>query len=322
MGSRERSSGDRNDQYFQTLLSEFLLSISAARQTPGIVILGASNFPDRIDPALRRPGRFDRIIYIGPPDAEGIVGITRRHLRGDLADLDLSGFAAVCAGRTAAQIEAVVRDARAIARKSGRDFELGDLMDAALPPSSLSAEQLRRVSIHEAGHAAVSVALDLGEIVTVVIGAAPGSYGETISRVRDGPTTREDMERRGCMLLGGRCAELVLLGDCVAEAGGGEDSDLAQLTELLSGYAHSCGLGSTLAHLGSPRDAAEIVRHSPGLRDNLDRHMRSIEQRTISIIQAHREAVERIARALEHQRHLTGDQVRGLFHSSNCRSSA
>ncbi len=316
LGSR-RNSGDHNEQYFATLLSEFLLSISAARRTEGIVLLGATNFLDRIDPALRRPGRFDRSIYVGTPDAAGTAGIARRHLRGDLATIDLSGFAITCSGRTAAQIEAVVRDARTIARKAGRKIELTDLMDAALPPSSLSGDDLWRVCVHEAGHCVLALALDLGEIVTVVVGMSPGSHGETISRRHDGLTTRVDMERRGCMIIGGRCAELVLLGECVAESGGSDDSDLALLTELLSSFAHSTGLGSTLAYLGSPQEAVEIVRHSPALRGQVERHMRAIETRTVGIITEHRNAVERIAAALQARRYLTGEQIRELFHSAN-----
>jgi cell division protease FtsH len=314
--SRVNLVGGRSDGYWSALISGMLISFSEARAREGIILVGSSNYASRIDPALLRPGRFDRTIYLGAPDASGIESIVRRHLRGELDGADLSGLASISAGKTAAELAAMVANARAIAREDGRALAFDDLMAAALPQSKLDADDLQRVCVHEAGHAVVALANGLQEIVTIVIGGANDAHGSTVFRRPERLETRERVEQRACILLGGRCAELVVFGNCAGESGGGADSDLAAMTTLLAASSYSYGLGETLNYLGTADEVGRLKSAPPDVRAAVETHAQEIERRTLGILEQHRPALERIAAALEMRRHLTGVEAQEIFEAN------
>lgn len=114
--SRAGLSGSSNGDFWAPVITGMLLGIDALRQAcPDVVLIAATNFLDKVDPALRRPGRFDRLIEIAPPDVEGLTSILRAHLKGDLADADLAHVAQLLLGRVGADVVQVVNSARAMA---------------------------------------------------------------------------------------------------------------------------------------------------------------------------------------------------------------
>jgi cell division protease FtsH len=97
--SRQSLNGSSNGDFWAPVITGVLLGIDTLRQTcPDVVLIAATNHLDRVDPALRRPGRFDRLIEIAPPDVEGLTKILRAHLKGELADADLSSVAQLLLG--------------------------------------------------------------------------------------------------------------------------------------------------------------------------------------------------------------------------------
>lgn len=118
-----------------------------------LIVIGATNHGDKLDAALIRPGRLDRLIHIGPPDAEALAGILRQHLGQDLAGEDLADAANFAFGATGAHVVAWVRAARRTARNAGRPMQMSDLVDVIAPPDDRDASLLERIAIHEAGHA-------------------------------------------------------------------------------------------------------------------------------------------------------------------------
>ena len=174
------------------------------------MVIAATNYPDRIDPALLRPGRLDTRIAIPMPSAEDLRGIVRFHLRGDLPDADLGGLAVALAGSTGAHVERIVRIARRRARKLGRELLLEDLF-AALGEklADLPREYLERIAIHEAGHAVAAVVLKVSRNVSISLfhlaeGSAATFFDPQIEAV-----TRKVVERRIAVALAGRAAEQV-----------------------------------------------------------------------------------------------------------------
>ena len=117
-GDRERLGG-HNEQYSREVINGFLECLDGAEGREGVVVVGATNLPDKIDPAIRRPGRLDRHVVIPLPDLEARKGILRHHLGDALPGADLTEAAERLEGASGAVIEQVVRDARRIARRSG-----------------------------------------------------------------------------------------------------------------------------------------------------------------------------------------------------------
>ncbi|UGV26993.1 AAA family ATPase [Rhodopseudomonas boonkerdii] len=308
---RDRLDG-RAHSYWGPWVTGMMLDIEAAAREPGKIILASTNYVEQVDPALRRPGRFGRSIYIGHPDEQGIEAIARHHLRGELPGANLSQFALICLNRTAAEIAATVKDARRLARTAGRDLTLDDLINAALGEKDADPTELWRTCIHEAGHAALGVILGIGVLKSVKASMKGGSSGTTAFETTASIDTLDVIERRVVLLLAGRSAECVFFGEPGAGASGSDDSDLAKATKLLA-LAQMTGLGETIVYTGSADDALAAVRLNPALRAKVERHLRYLEQSTVSLVRAHRAPIEDIARQLAERRHLTGDQVRSLI---------
>lgn len=214
---REAEHG-HNASYVRQVINAFLECLDGTVDREGVVVVGACNNPNIIDPAIRRPGRLDNHVHLPLPDAEARKGILLMHLRGELADADLTAFAAGSAGMTGADIARMVRLARRVARRHRRTVTVEDIM-ASLPGKiTVSATVRRRVAIHELGHAVVAIATGTRKLWGVSVerespidlehvelgGAAFGD--EWMAR------TKDDYLGMIAILLGGMAAEQVFLG--------------------------------------------------------------------------------------------------------------
>ena len=155
-GDRSSDSAGDNLDYKRQVINALLECLDPPGGRPGVVVVAATNFPEVIDPALLRPGRLERLIAIPLPDGAAREAILRQHLRGLPAPDDLRQFREMSAGYAGANIELVAREARRRVRREGRALEEKDLLDALPPSRMLSNAELRRVAIHEAGHAIVT----------------------------------------------------------------------------------------------------------------------------------------------------------------------
>lgn len=293
----------RSASWWSSVITDFMLMVSTVR--PGIVQIACTNFVDKIDPALRRPGRFGRAIELRPPGPEGVVSILRFHLHGELAGADLSEFGELAAGSTAAEIMATVRRARALARADDRGLRATDLLDAAVEPAEFGPADLRRIAVHEAGHAVVSLSLDTDELTSLCIGG--GGLGATKHRRRGELETRASIEDRVTMMLAGRAAEVVLIGAISS----GSNSDLTGATDQMLTVHAKLGLGGTL----SAFDETDTRRGwlDQELRAIIEKDLHRLQDRAVAIVRAHRCAVEAMARALAERRYLTGAAARRIF---------
>ncbi|MGX1007056.1 cell division protease FtsH [Bradyrhizobium japonicum] len=302
--------------WWTPVIAEFLLLLDSATNGNREMrfVWAATNHVDRIDPALLRPGRLDRVIHFRPPGPDGIASILRHHLDGDLAGTDLAVLGTLGLGRTPAELAAVVKAARRAARAERRALARDDLVEALAPKANVDAATLRRIAVHEAGHAVVCMAIGIDELVVVEAIGCVGAWGRTLMRRREGIETRAVVEGRATVNLGGRAAEAVVYGgDCSANSGGDVSSDLAMATRAVCGLRASMGLGDGLAYMADPANATALLRMDRVLRAAVEADLARLHAGAVDIVAGHRAALDAIAEALVARRHLSGEEVREIF---------
>ncbi|WGD51460.1 hypothetical protein QA641_39445 [Bradyrhizobium sp. CB1650] len=250
------------------------------------------------------------MIEIKRPDHPGVLNILRHHLDDQLADVDLADIAHLMVGSTPAEIMMAVRCARRIARCADRPLLPEDLVQALAPVEDIAPAALKRICIHEAAHAVASLAVPSGTLKRCSIGASGTAAGRTlIENEMSDLMTRDAVERRAVVILAGRTAERVLIGNASAGAGGDDDSDLAQVTQLIATLHSSTGLGDTLAYVVSHRDALSAVRGDRELRSKVEQHLQMLQLRTETLVRRHRNAILAVAEWLRTRRHLSGAEI-------------
>ncbi|MBL0405298.1 AAA family ATPase [Microvirga aerilata] len=316
-GDREKVN-ERHEQYTREVINGFLECLDGAEGREGVVVVGATNFPHKIDAAIRRPGRLDRHIAIPVPDLEARKGILRHHLGDALPEADLSEVAERLEGASGAAIEQVVRDAKRRARGERRDLGVGDL-DQSLPTRlRLSDAMYHRACVHEAGHAVVGCLL-AEESGSSPIEArafrevAPGApVGSTAFDHRCGVVrTRAAYLAWITVLLAGVAAEELVFGSRSDGGGGSNGADLHQATVLAATMEASLGLGHSLAYI-VPRDGAEVlerVRVDASLRRTVNRTLGECLERAKALLRANGPALEELADVLGRRGRVQFDHI-------------
>lgn len=309
---------NRGRDWWTPLINDFLTNLDSAisNQREGVIVVGATNFIEHIDPALLRPGRLERCIHIARPNLEGTVNILRYHVRDrDFRERDLASVGRMIEGFTGAEIMMLVRDARRLARQEKRDLTIEDLRTIALPPIRNNDKLMARNSIHEAGHAVTCLGLGVGQVKKVVVGAGnDGSEGQTqIDFAANDGMTRQALDNNITMLLSGRAAEKVILGAASVGSGGADQSDLARATRLVVGMYVSVGLVDSLTYLGAIAEAHQHLSYDPILRAKVENHLQRLQKRADALVRKYRIVIEKVAEALQERRYLSGDTVREIF---------
>lgn len=317
----DRNVGGRNDDYWRQVVTGFLECCDGAIDREGVVVVGATNLPNRIDPAIIRPGRLDRLVEIPLPDADARAGILRFHLGQALPGVDLTAVAMRLEGASGAAIEQIVRDARRRARTARRPLAIDDLVGSLPPRPLLSEASYRRACIHEAGHAIVGFLLrhDTGSAPTEVVVfrevAANGSGGRTTFSLDHGhDRTRQSYLSRITTFLGGLAAERLAL-DAIGDGGGGaENSDLHRATLLAGAMEVSLGLGDSLAYLSSQasEDILTWIRLDPGLRKRVEAILDDCMEWATELITERREAFDVIVSELASVGRVSGETITTL----------
>jgi ATP-dependent Zn protease len=312
---RRSSSGrGRNDDYWSALTAAFLLLLDdGTSRREGVVVIGATNRPDVLDDALLRPGRFEKIIEVLPPNEYGRDRVLRHHLRSDLADADLSNAVKLTAGMTPADLMELVRIAKRRARHLGRPLEQGDL-SKALELRSLTDERQRRVAIHEAGHGIIARSLSELRLLDISLIVADGKLGS--ARFEAKTDGRDGMEALATALLGGMAAEMEVFGDIGSGAGIGETSDLARATGLLTAVHATLGMAENLVWRGDGKSASALLNSDPDLRAAVQSDLRRVLARARDLIRGNINAVHRVADALVKQLVLSNDDITAIMQSS------
>ncbi|GEO97873.1 AAA family ATPase [Methylobacterium haplocladii] len=310
----------RAREWWNTVVTHILLTIDRVMSEPSInlCIVGATNYADRLDAALVRPGRLNRVIFIGPPSAADLSVIARQHLGDDLAGLDLAVFGEIAFGATGAQVAGWVKDARTAARAAGRPLLLDDLLQAAAPPDTRPHGVRWRCALHEAGHAVSVEILGTGHIKQVDIVARASNGGATaIVPNETSMPLKDDLERLVVSLLCGRAAELVFLREACGGSGGARDSDLARATALVAGVHGSFGLGGSLAYLGTMDDFARGLRNDGAARAAVETDLARLQGEAVKLIEHHAVSVRTVAERLIAHRVVSGDTLRAILAGSD-----
>ncbi len=288
--------GGGHDEKEQTL-NQLLAELDGFDPKSGVVLLAATNRPEILDPALLRAGRFDRQVLVDRPDRKGRVQILGVHLRKvKLAvDVDPDQVAALTPGFTGADLANLVNEAALLATRNGREaVALADFTGAierivaGLEKRNRLLNPLERriVAHHEMGHALVAMALPGADVVhkISIIPRGIGSLGYTIQRPTEDRflMTRKELERKMAVLLGGRAAEQLVLG----EISTGASDDLAKVTDIARSMVMQYGMDETLgnlvyeaprsAFLGAPEQVAEPRRHSEESARRIDEAVRGL----------------------------------------------
>ena len=326
--------GGGNDEREQTL-NQLLVEMDGFGVNEGIIILAATNRPDVLDPAILRPGRFDRQVVIGVPDVKGREAIFKVHSRNKpLSDeVNAEILARRTPGFTPADIENLMNEAALLtARRNGKMIHMAEIEEAitrviAGPQKKsrvISEPERRLTAFHEAGHAVVAACLpntDPVHQVTIMPRGRAGGFTMILPKEDKYYVTKTDMEEQLIHLLGGRVAEKLVLGDISTGASNDLERATAIARDMVSRYGMTDAIGPVNFSNGDEvflgRDDGTRQNYSEELAAKIDAEMRKILDhafaRAEELLTEHMSQLHTVAEALLEVETLDGAQFQGLF---------
>jgi ATP-dependent Zn protease len=287
-------------EYWTQIVNLLLEQLAGVEDRPGVVVVGATNHPDHIDPAIRRAGRLDRTIEIGLPDADNLVAIFRFHLGEDvLPNVDLMPAALAALGKTGADVEAWVRRAKARARRAKKDLVFNDLLHEIRSGREGLPESLRRTcSVHEAGHLVVGVALAVFEPQALTIFDDGAATRAELSRANS--QTQSGIENFITTLLSGRASEEIIIGssETTVGAGVGVQSDFSRATNAAVDLELRFGFGVIGLARFSDR-TTEMLLQDTSIVSLITKRLARCYERARELIAENQQTVEAVALRLE-----------------------
>jgi cell division protease FtsH len=326
--------GGGNDEREQTL-NQLLVEMDGFGVNEGIIILAATNRPDVLDPAILRPGRFDREVTISAPDVKGREAVFQLYAKGKPIDknVDLKVLAKRTPGFTPADIENMMNEAALLtARRNGTIIHMDDLEEAitrviAGPKKKsrvMSDKEKRLTAFHEAGHAVVSRCIpgyDPVHQVTIMPRGRAGGFTMNLGEEDRYYATRGDMLDEIAVLLGGRVAESLRLDDIST----GASNDLERATKVAHDMVTKYGMSEAIGPVNYSdadevflgRDFTSKQNFSEDLASRIDKEVRRIldeqYERTKAILAEHDAQLEAVADALLEMETIDGEQFEAIF---------
>jgi len=323
--------GGGHDEREQTL-NQLLVEMDGFESNEGVILISATNRPDVLDPALLRPGRFDRTIVVPRPDIRGRVGILKVHTRNvPIAEnVNFDVIARGTPGFSGADLENLVNEAALEAARKGKekvnmiDFEWAKdkvLMGGERRSMVLSEEEKRNTAYHESGHVLVALMLPgtdpVHKVTVIPRGMALGVTQQLPSEDRHN-LTRDQAVKKIIVMMGGRAAEEIVIGQQTTGAG----NDIEQATELARRMVTEWGMSEKLGPLAFGKKeeqiflGKEIAQHreySEATAIEIDREVRHIVtesyQQAKKILEEKIDALHAVANALLERETLSGDEV-------------
>lgn len=323
--------GGGHDEREQTL-NQLLVEMDGFDTSEGIIVIAATNRPDILDPALLRPGRFDRQIYIPRPDLRGRYEILKVHARNKklAPDVDLEIVARATPGFTGADLENLLNEAALLAARKGKEaIEMSDIEEALdritmgleRKGMVMSQEEKEKIAYHEVGHAIMSLMVPGSEALHKVSIIPRGmALGVTQQLPIDDKYMydKRDLYGRILTLMGGRAAEEVFYGKEGITTGA--ENDLQRATDLAYRIVSMWGMSERLGPIAVRRNAnpflggiSTYVDISEELRREIDEEVRRIltqaYEETKSIIQENADAIRAIVKKLLEKETMTCEEV-------------
>ena len=333
---RKRGSGlgGGHDEKEQTL-NQLLVEMDGFARTEGVIVLAATNRPDILDPALLRPGRFDRQIHVGRPDVKGREEILKVHSKNKKLDgsVNLKTVARSTAGFTGADLSNLLNEAAIMAARDDRPvLNMEDLNEALMKitagPAKKSRVQIRKdlkeTAIHEAGHAVAMYHLPTHDPVRHITIIPRGqSLGSTWSLPRDDSfnMTRNQMYEQIVSLLGGRVAEALFLGDISVGASNDIDRATKLAKDMVARYGMCEKLG-TVSYLDGGevfigRDYQTTKSYSEKTAATIDDEVKSLIDRAYDhcrqILSDNAEKLHQVVDFLLEKESMTGEQFEAIM---------
>lgn len=263
--------GGGHDEKEQTL-NQLLVEMDGFSENEGVVVMAATNRPDILDPALLRPGRFDRQVYVSPPDIKGREAILQVHARNKKfePDVDFKTVAKSTVGFTGADLENLLNESALLAARDNRkvisaaDIENAVMKVVAGPEKKsrvVSPNEKRLTAYHEAGHAIVTHFLptcDPVHQISIIPRGMMGGFTRFLPKEDKSYVSKTEMREQISSLLGGRVAEAVALGDVST----GASNDLERATQIARNMVTKYGMSEALGPVtfGSEHDEVFLGR--------------------------------------------------------------
>jgi cell division protease FtsH len=322
-----------HDEHEQTL-TQLLTEMDGFDSSGGVIIMAATNRPEVLDPALLRPGRFDRQVVVDRPDRRGRAAILAVHARRvRLApDADLEVVAARTPGFAGAELANVINEAALLAARRGKAAVGMDELDEAIDRVSMGLErrsrvippnERRRVAYHELGHALVAIESPHADPVhrVSIVPRGVGALGVTQQLPADDRylISQPELEDRLAVMMGGRAAERVVFG----ELSSGAANDLQQATALARRMVEEFGMSDKVGPVAISQPSTfldqdgHLEARSPELISQAEQEMKAIlqraDERAVSILSDRRDVLDRLADVLLEREIVEGDELKRML---------
>ncbi len=327
--------GGGHDEREQTL-NQLLVEMDGFGANEGVIIIAATNRPDILDPALLRPGRFDRQVAVRYPDIRGREDILKVHARGKplAPDVDLSVISRSTVGFTGADLENLLNEAALLAaRRNKKAITMSEIEESTIKvvvgtekrSHKISDKEKKLTAYHEAGHAVATYYLegqDPVHQISIIPRGMAGGYTMSMPKEDKSYTSKNDMLDTIVVLMGGRVAEAIVLGDIST----GASSDIEKASNIARKMVTKYGMSEKLGPIsyGSENDEVFLGRdfshtrsYSESIASEIDNEVNSIitgaYERTNKILSEHIDKLHMIADELLKNEKIDGETFKGLM---------
>jgi len=327
--------GGGHDEREQTL-NQLLVEMDGFSEREGVIVIAATNRPDILDPALLRPGRFDRRVAVNSPDVRGREAVLAVHAEGKKIGTDVSfkTVAQTTAGFTPADLENLLNESALLAARENKLAVDTESIRKAFIKIGMGTEKKSRVindkekrmtAYHEAGHAICCEVLpetDSTYMISVIPTGRAGGYVMPLPGEDRSFMSKKFMEQQIVVYLGGRAAEALVLGDITT----GASADIEQATNMARNMVMKYGMSDSLGpiQLGNNqeevflgRDIANSRNYGEGVATQIDTEIKRMVDdayaQAVSILETHMDVMHQIVELLMKKERVSGDEVRALF---------
>ncbi len=331
IGRKRGGGGSAADREFEATLNQLLVEMDGFNTTAGVIVIGATNRVDVLDPALLRPGRFDRQVHIGLPDVSGreaILGVHARTIK-LAAGVSLASVAKGTPGFSGADLGNLLNEAAIFAARAGVEEVTRDHLEAArnkiimgLERRSLviSDEERRLVAVHEAGHALCACLLPASDKVHSATIIPHGQALGLVMRLPDHDRfciPVEKLEADLIVAMGGRAAEEVVFG--AKKVTTGAASDIAHATNIVTKMVTEWGMSPAIGMVRVARSGDSLPRE---VEQEIRRIIDEMYAAARTCIEDNRDALDALTEALLEHETIEGDEVREIVAKQDTRLAA